>query len=249
MNGGQFMRPLIGITSSVEIDGASFTISQDNVQAIKQAGGLPIILPNLTEEDEINEYVQTVDGLYLTGGYDVNPMEFGEEPHQYLGTVTPKRDIFEIEMIHKMLELKKPILGVCRGCQILNIAVGGDMYQDIYGQIDEELLQHAQKAPTAHGSHFVNVLKGSLLHQLTGLEKLSVNSRHHQANRKVIDTFQVSGKANDGIIEAIESTEQPFVLGLQWHPENMAMKNDEPSLKIYQGFIEACRIQKEEFLK
>lgn len=239
------MRPLIGITSSIEIDGGSFTVGKDNVHVIRRAGGLPIILPNLPEENEINEYVQTIDGLYLTGGYDINPMLFGEEPHQYLGTVTPQRDFFEKKMIHKMLELKKPILGVCRGCQILNVAVGGDMYQDIYAQIDEELLQHAQQAPTAHGSHFVNVLKGSLLHRLTGLEKLSVNSRHHQANRKVVTPFQISGKANDDVIEAIESKEHPFVLGLQWHPENMAMENDQHSLRIFEGFIRACRSQKE----
>ncbi len=240
------MRPLIGITSSMEVDGASFTVSKDNVNVITGAGGLPMILPNILGE-EIEQYAEKIDGLYMTGGYDINPMLFGEEPHLKLGTVTPKRDMFEIGLINKVLELRKPILGVCRGCQILNIAVGGSMYQDIYAQMDNELLQHAQKAPSAHGSHFVNVLKGSLLYHLTGQEKLQVNSRHHQANRKVIDTFQISGRANDGVIEAIESKEYPFVLGLQWHPENMAMENDQPSLRIFQGFIKACKVQKGDF--
>jgi|SRR5690625_587162 len=237
------MRPLIGITSSMEIDGTSFTVSSDNVNAIKEAGGLPVILPNIVGE-EINLYAEKMDGLYLTGGYDIDPMFFDEEPHPNLGTVTPDRDVFEIRLINKMVELGKPILGVCRGCQILNVAVGGKMFQDIYAQTDQELLQHAQKAPTAHSSHYVNVVKGSLLYRLTGEEQLRVNSRHHQANRSVIDIFQVSGKANDGVIEAIESKQHPFVLGLQWHPENLAMENDQPSLKIFQGFIVAARTQK-----
>ena len=237
------MRPLIGITSAMEIDGISFTVSSDNVNAIKEGGGLPVILPNLVG-DEIDLYAEKIDGLYLTGGYDIDPMFFDEEPHPNLGTVTPDRDVFEIHLINRMLELGKPILGVCRGCQILNVAVGGKMFQDIDAQIDQELLQHAQKAPTAHASHDVNVLKGSLLYRLTNKEQLRVNSRHHQANRSVIDTFQVSGRANDGVIEAIESKQHPFVLGLQWHPENLAMKNDQSSLKIFQGFIEATRNQK-----
>lgn len=242
------MRPLIGVTSAMEIDGASFTVNSDNINAIKRAGGLPIILPNLLGKEEIEQYAEKIDGLYLTGGSDIDPILFGEEPHPNLGTVVPHRDIFERDLINKILQLNKPILGVCRGCQILNIAVGGEMYQDIYAQIDDELLQHAQQAPKEHGSHFVNVLMGSLLHRLTGQEKLQVNSRHHQANRLVIDTFQISGKASDGIIEAIESKEHPFVLGLQWHPENMAAANDQQSLKIFEGFIEACSVQKGELL-
>lgn len=97
------MRPLIGITSSMEIDGSSFTVSKDNVNAINKAGGLPIILPNILGEDEIEQYAHVIDGLYMTGGYDVNPMLFGEEPHQDLGTVIPGRDIFEIALINRIL--------------------------------------------------------------------------------------------------------------------------------------------------
>lgn len=242
------MRPVIGITSAMEVDGKSFTISSDNVDAIKGAGGLPMILPHILGK-EIEQYAEEIDGLYMTGGYDIDPLLFDEEPHQNLGTVIPQRDLFELSLIKKMLKRRKPILGVCRGCQILNIAVGGKLYQDIYAQMDSELLQHAQKAPSAHGSHFVNILKESLLYRLTGQEKLRVNSRHHQANRTVIDTFQISGQANDGVIEAIESKEYPFVLGLQWHPENMAMENDPHAIKIFEGFIEACKIQKEELSK
>lgn len=234
------MKPLIGISPSMEVDQSYYMTTSDNVKAIELAGGMPVLLPFLINEKDIEELVHRIDGLYLTGGYDIDPTLFGEEPHPKLGTIIPARDKFEIAMVHKMRELKKPILGVCRGCQIMNIAVGGDMYQDIYSQIDDQLLQHSQKAPKEHGSHYVNVREDSLLNQLTGKTKLTVNSRHHQANRYIPEGFQVSGKATDGIIEAIEGTDDLFFLGLQWHPENMAITGMDESKKIYQGFIKAC---------
>ncbi|WP_188454311.1 gamma-glutamyl-gamma-aminobutyrate hydrolase family protein [Virgibacillus oceani] len=238
------MKPLIGITSSMELDETNYMINKDNINAIAGAGGMPVMLPYLLADEDVGQLASTIDGLYLTGGYDIDPTYFTEEPHPNLGTIIPSRDAFEIPLIQKMFELGKPVLAVCRGCQILNIAAGGDMYQDIYAQIHHELLQHNQNAPSTHGSHLVNVCKGSLLHHLIGKETLKVNSRHHQANRAVADSFQISGKANDGIIEAIESIDLPFVLGLQWHPESMI--DDKDSQKIFQGFITSCK-QKGEF--
>ncbi|MFD1039805.1 gamma-glutamyl-gamma-aminobutyrate hydrolase family protein [Virgibacillus byunsanensis] len=235
------MKPIIGVTSSMETDQDYYMIGSENVNAISWAGGIPVMLPHLLEDRDVEHIASTIDGLYLTGGYDIDPTLFDEEPHPNLGTIIPSRDQFELALTQKMLDLGKPILGVCRGCQILNIARGGDMYQDIYAQIDRDLLQHKQKAPKGHGSHFVHVLKNSLLHRLTGLDKLKVNSRHHQANRNVATLFQTSGESNDWIIEAIESNQHPFVLGLQWHPENMLVSNDEASRKIFRGFIVACQ--------
>lgn len=235
------MRPIIGITPSVENGENIYFINADNAKAITAAGGTPIILPLLESKDDIENAVQIIDGLYLSGGNDVDPTLFDEEPHPQLGIVDPKRDKFESAIIREVLKLNKPILGVCKGCQMLNIVGGGDMYQDIYSQIEGNLLQHNQNAPSDHGSHFVEVLEGSLLHQLVGLNKIKVNSRHHQANRKMGENFIVSGKASDGVVEAIESKQHPFVLGLQWHPENMVAVQDEVSQKIYKGFINACR--------
>lgn len=234
------MKPLIGVTSSMEINEENHFVTTDNTNAVTQAGGIPFILPNLVKEEVIIQIANTIDGLYATGGYDIDPTLFGEEPHPNLGTIIPARDAFETLLIKKMLEMDKPVLAICRGCQILNIAVGGDMYQDIYSQLDSDLLQHQQKAPKAHGSHFVTIMNDSLMNRLTGEEMLKVNSMHHQANRKVIDPFQISGKANDGIVEAIESKEHSFVLGLQWHPEKMVGSGDEASLKIFKGFVESC---------
>jgi len=235
------VQTLIGITSSMEVSESHFTTSSENVTAISRAGGVPVILPNSCDTKQIEYYAQMLDGLYATGGYDIDPTLFGEEPHPGLGTIIPVRDSFEIELMRRVLKLGKPILAVCRGCQILNIVAGGDMYQDIYGQIENsDLLQHQQKAPKEHGSHFVHVAENSLLHQITEMDVLRVNSRHHQANRTVLEPFIVSGKASDGIVEAIESKEHTFALGLQWHPENMLTANDPASEKIFNGFIQAC---------
>ncbi|WP_339229414.1 gamma-glutamyl-gamma-aminobutyrate hydrolase family protein [Oceanobacillus sp. FSL K6-2867] len=234
------MKPIIGVTASMETDRAYYSTANRNVKAIIRTGGIPVILPYIIEEGDVAEIVNRLDGLYATGGGDIDPILFGEEPHPKLGLIIPERDRSEFNLIQKMLDKKKPILGVCRGSQILNIAAGGDMYQDIYSQIDKQLLQHSQEAPFDYGSHFVDVEKDSLLHKLTGEDKLRVNSYHHQANRMVTEEFQVSGTASDGVIEAIESKIHPFALGLQWHPEGMAEVNDEASLKIYAGFITAC---------
>lgn len=241
------MQTLIGITSSMEVSESHYTTSSDNVAAINQAGGVPVILPNSHDPAQIEYYAQMLDGLYATGGYDIDPTLFGEEPHPGLGMIIPVRDSFELALMERLLELEKPILAVCRGAQILNIVTGGDMYQDVYGQIkDRDLLQHQQKAPKEHGSHFVHVTENSLLHQLTGMDVLRVNSRHHQANRYVKEPFVISGKASDGIVEAIESKHHHFALGLQWHPENMLTANDKISEKIYKGFMQACLKKQQE---
>ncbi|WP_047981786.1 gamma-glutamyl-gamma-aminobutyrate hydrolase family protein [Ornithinibacillus contaminans] len=234
------MKPVIGIVTSTETDQDVYAVATDNVNAILKAGGLPVLLPYFQQEEDLQEIAVKIDGFYATGGYDIDPTLFGEEPHPKLGTIIPARDEFEIALMKRLLEMDKPILGVCRGCQTLNIATGGDMYQDIYSQIDAALLQHRQNAPKEHGSHYVNVTKDSLLHRLTGKARLRVNSRHHQANRNVVSPMQISGLANDDVIEAIESTAHRFVLGVQWHPESMLVADDEASFGIYNGFIAAC---------
>jgi putative glutamine amidotransferase len=231
------LKPIIGISSSLKEQ--SLSVSTDYIQAVIKFGGVPIVLPNLQEEG-IDSFVQLIDGLLLTGGGDIDPTLFGEEPLQKLGNITPERDEFEIAIIQKMLKLNKPILGICRGFQIMNIAVGGDMYQDIYTQTEKRLLQHTQHAPRWHASHFVQVKKGTILSGIVQREKFKINSFHHQAVRKIPNEFKVSALASDGIIEAFESKIHTFVMGLQWHPESMISKNDPVSSAIFKAFIMSC---------
>ncbi len=231
------MKPFIGVSSNLKEKVLS--VSTDNIHAVSRFGGVPIVLPNL-QEDGIDLIAEKIDGLILTGGGDIDPTLFGEEPHQRLGSIVPERDAFEIQLVQKMLEKNKPILGICRGAQILSIAAGGDMYQDIYSQSKEPLLQHDQQAPNWHASHFVQVTKKSILSSIIGVEKFKVNSFHHQAVRNIPNGFIVSGIASDGIIEAFESENHSFVMGIQWHPESLLLKDDFVSASIYRCFIDAC---------
>lgn len=231
------MVPIIGVTASPKEQ--DLCVSIDYINAITKFGGIPLIIPYL-REDLIDAVALRIDGLLLTGGGDIDPTLFGEEPIPGLGNIMPDRDAFEISLVKKMLELNKPILGICRGIQILNIAIGGDMYQDIYSQSDNTPLQHNQLAPRSHASHFVQVKEGTRLSEIVWTETLKVNSFHHQAVRTVPNPFQVCAIASDGTIEAIESKSHSFAIGLQWHPEGLLQKNDLASTAILETFIRAC---------
>lgn len=239
------MKPIIGMTTSVSSENKTF-VSQDYLDCIANNGGVPVLLPNQPIEKNIDLYASWIDGLLVTGGDDIDPTLFGEEPHRYLGEIVPERDHFEKRLLEKLLQIDKPIFALCRGCQILNIAANGDMFQDIYAQLDKELLQHQQKAPRSHLSHFVHVKEGSLLSRITGNSRFKVNSFHHQAVRNVADGFVASAYSSDGIIEAIESNNHRFVLGVQWHPECLVKRGDEVSKKLFQSFVEACERDTEE---
>lgn len=234
------MKPLIGISSHMDLPQDEHKISLENVEAVRRAGGIPVVLPNIQDEETITQMAEKLDGLYVSGGADVDPMLFGEEPHKDLGGITPMRDFFEVTITKKMLALGKPFIGICRGAQVLNVATGGTLYQDIHAQSEGELLKHNQKAPREYGTHFANVEADSLLNRLTNSTKLKINSYHHQACKDIGENLVVSAKASDGIVEAIEGTGEQFILGVQWHPEHM-VDSDDVSLKIFEGFINACK--------
>lgn len=233
------MQPIIGVTSSIREERLAVT-GQTNVKAITWAGGVPLILPNLMDKQSVYRIADLLDGLLLTGGIDIDPTLFGEEPHPRLGEVSPERDQFESMIIKRMMALDKPILGICRGCQILNVTAGGDMYQDIYAQIEHPLLQHRQVAPKYHRSHFIDVCEGSLLHQISGSLRYKVNSYHHQAVRTMADGFEVCARSSDGVVEAFASVKHRFVMGVQWHPEYLIKKGDSHSEKLLTAFIQTC---------
>jgi putative glutamine amidotransferase len=234
------MKPIIGITSSVGKN-ESTTVAAAYVNAVVKSGGTPIVLPNLTNEEDVERLANLIDGLLVTGGGDIDPTLFNEEPHLGLGEITPDRDTFEMAIIPKMLVANKPILGICRGIQILAIATGGDMYQDVYSQIpDRTLLQHQQQAPRSYASHFVTVTDQSLLQKIVGATKFKVNSFHHQTVRNPGKGFLVTAVSSDGLVEAIESTEHRFAVGVQWHPECLLEKDDTISQKIFGAFVKAA---------
>ena len=231
-------KPVIGITARVEKD-QTYTLDPVYGQAILQSGGLPLIVPIVDEED-IPLLCERLDGLIVTGGGDINPLLYGEEPHPSLGAVYPGSDLYEKELILEFLKLDKPFMGMCRGMQMLNVALGGTNYQDLEAEFEGKLYQHLQLAMRTHRTHTVELEEDSQLFEIMGEKKFHVNSFHHQGVNKVSDKLKVAGRAADGLVEALESEDYQFVLGIQWHPEEFALQGDQASINIFKRFVKEC---------
>ncbi len=233
------MKPLIGISCSYDQGEGRFFLSEAYLEAVIKAGGMPVILPGAGLLKTVNPYLAAVKGLVLAGGGDVDPAYFNEEPLPGLGEITPDRDRFEINLIKTALRKNLPVLGICRGMQVLNIACGGTLIQHLPSVIKKPL-KHAQSAPAWHPTHQVFLERSSRLAQVLKTETARVNSFHHQAVRDPAPGFQVSARSADGVIEAIEHPGFGFVIGVQWHPEYLAGK-DLISRLLFQAFIQAAK--------
>lgn len=205
-------------------------------KALQACGAVPVLLPPSSEGAVVARYCGLSNGILLTGGADLDPFYFGEEPR---GTrrITPERDAFEILLVQKALELNKPLFAICRGLQVLNVAAGGDIYQDL--AVLPEALDHWQRAPATHSFHRVEITPGSLLFRFCGQESLRVNSFHHQAVKHLAPGFLVSARALDRTVEAIEAPLYKFILGVQWHPEAL-WEQDKYQHSLFQGFVAAA---------
>ncbi|WP_041219743.1 gamma-glutamyl-gamma-aminobutyrate hydrolase family protein [Desulfitobacterium dichloroeliminans] len=228
-------KPIIGITIAHCNEELKSYPRALYVEAVKQAGGQPILLPTIATVEEAEDIVGLIDGLILTGGGDISPILLEEEPIRGVGECLPDRDLSEILMTQKALDKDLPLLGICKGIQILAIAAGGKIYQDIVSECPESM-EHKMKAPRDFPWHEI-LLMESHLKDFLGEERISVNSVHHQAVAEVPREFAVSAVAPDGIIEAIEKKEASFCVGVQWHPE--VMVKDKNSQRLFQQFIKA----------
>lgn len=233
-------RPMIGITSGLNDQEKYHVLSRYFMEALCACDALPVMLPLTCDEHLLHAYIDRLDGVLFSGGTDVDPMLFGEYQKPACGSISPLRDAHELALA-KMLSVRKdkPVLGVCRGFQVLNIALGGDIYQDISTGFEGEAIAHRQKQPEYYPSHPVAVASGSLLEGITGQQTLMVNSLHHQAVRK-IKGWSACATSPDGIVEAAEMQDHPFFLGVQWHPERL-WDRDHASAAIFRAFVDACR--------
>ncbi|ANZ60290.1 gamma-glutamyl-gamma-aminobutyrate hydrolase family protein [Secundilactobacillus paracollinoides] len=204
------------------------------IEAVVKSGGVPVILPSV-DPDDVVDYMDLFDGVCFLGGYDVDPTFFGEEPFEKLGPTYRKRDLFEIELLKQSVARGKAILDICRGMQLVNIGLGGTLFQDL-SQDPHVTLKHNQLAPGNMPSHHITVAPDSRLFKIAG-ERPYINSRHHQAIRDVAPTLKVTARADDQVIEAVESIENDQILGVQWHPENM-YKHHASSKALFADLVE-----------
>ena len=235
--------PVIGLTGNFR-DG-DCTLAEGYYQSVLKAGGVPVILPPYEEMDLLVNTLDSLDGILLTGGGDINPLYLGEEPVKELHSINPRRDKQELMLVKLAADRQIPMLGICRGIQTMNAALGGPLLQDIYSQMDGTLIKHDQDLDRSYASHTVQIEKGSLLHEIFGIENLAVNSFHHQAVKEAAPGFRVCARSSDGVIEAIESTEYKSMLGVQWHPECFILRGDECMMPLFDWLVKEAASFKE----
>jgi putative glutamine amidotransferase len=234
-------RPAIGVTLDSEPPGGYakhpwYALRENYCDALAEAGGLPLALPH--EVDLVEDYLARLDGLVITGGaFDIDPALYGAAERHATVRLKERRTRFEWAITERAIARDLPILGICGGQQLLNVVLGGRLIQHI-PDVVPDALPHEQPNPRTEPGHEVLVEPGTLLHRLTRAERLLVNSAHHQAAETVGPGVVVSGRAPDGVIEAIEDPRRSFCLGVQWHPE---YRIDAGDTAILEGFVAACR--------
>lgn len=234
-------RPRIGMTMRLELETDRFYLGRDYGEAVEAAGGIPLHIGLIPDADYIAGALAGLDAILLPGSdTDVDPLRYGREPHHFLGKVLPVKDETDALVLREIERLGMPLLAICFGMQILNVARGGTLIQDIHSQMPEAI-KHEQGAPRDRASHRVRLLTGSLLEGLAGAEQALVNSHHHQAIEKVGDSLVATAWTSDGLVEALEDARpERFTLAVQWHPE-MGWKRDDFSMRIFRRFVEAAR--------
>lgn len=226
--------PIIGISaSSFSGTGANY------VKAVRRAGGIPLVIPMTSDPSEIAKILETVDALVMTGGEDIVPARYGERSLPELQEVFPERDDFDIKLIRIAVQKGLPVLGICRGAQVMNVAFGGTLYQDIPSQLPDTFVKH-QIGARNEVMHKIAIAEGTILHGILG-DEAGVNTSHHQAVKDVAPGFTVSAVSEDGVVEAIEKTGSRCVIGVQFHPEGFVANGNDSFLPLFDYFIRSAR--------
>jgi len=228
--------PIIGITCEYHSRPDRAVLPVEYARAIEASGGIPFLLPVSSSEAALDLVAGHIDGLLLSGGADIDPFLYGEEPAVKLGRLSPERDRTEMGLCRRALAGSIPILAICRGVQVLNVCTGGTLYQDIESEI-RGAIKHHQEAPGWYPTHGVDLRSGTKTASICGSPSIRVNSFHHQGIRLLGRGLLNAGEAEDGIIEAVEALEHPFAIGVQWHPEEM-WESHPPSRNLFRALVE-----------
>lgn len=231
-------RPLIGILTDADPDESFHKIKPHYARCVEEAGGLPFYIPYTREPDSLTQTIHTCHALLLTGGDDPDPALFGEKPHPAMRPACPERIAFEMRLIAAWWQTTKPLFAICLGAQMVNITLGGSLYQHIPSQVPHALPHGKDKQTAAPSCHAIRLQPQSRLHRIFQTESLQVNSSHQESAKQVGQSLLVTAESGDGIIEALEGTGPAWRLLVQWHPERMSADH---YLPLFHSFIEAAR--------
>lgn len=232
--------PLVGVTAANDpLVPGHYILRWDYVHAIEAAGGIPVILAP-SNGVPAHKIMQRLDGLILSGGHDITPSIYGGKPHPTIRDNSLERDEFELDLVRYTLEHGVPFLGICRGLQMLNLALGGGLIQNIPDRTGNLIAHNDPERPRDMLAHSVRIMPGTLLHTLVERDTIPVNSFHHQAVSDIPEELTVCAIAEDQIIEGLELTDHPFALGIQWHPEAL-WRQDPAFFRYFQALVDAAR--------
>lgn len=228
-------RKVIGVTPNLRLS------TWDNGEgsychSIVNSGGLPVLLPPVEEDEHIEWLLESCDGFLFTGGIDIHPKYFGEEIWNNTVEINDKRDKVELKLIKRLIEENKPILAICRGIQVLNVALGGTLYQDLPTQLN---LIHRQKEPGLEWGHGVNIVENTPFYNLFKKKRIKTNTSHHQSIKDLGEGLSLMATADDGVVEAVYMPNKKYVIGVQWHPESLSHISKDHKA-IFDDFIKHC---------
>ena len=232
------MRPVIGIVPLYDAEKQSYWMLPGYMQALEECLSIPVMLPLTQDKTELLYFIRECDGLLLPGGQDVDPALYGEAPRPGYGELCPARDRMEALLLDAAFRLDKPVLGICRGLQFLNVHTGGTLYQDLPGE--HPGLDHRMERPYNRPAHRVTIAHDSPLYEIVGGSSYEVNSCHHQAVKELSPRLRAAAVSEDGLIEAAWMPDKHFILGVQWHPE-FIYREDPKSLQLFAAFVKAAK--------
>ena len=229
----------VAVTASIRLDGdtSRVRLTAAYVTALESAGLVPLIVPPLSSASAAAAILDSVSGLVLTGGEDVDPARYGEKRHEKVRSINAARDATEAALVEEAKARGKPVLAICRGIQILNVALGGTLVQDIPSQLDTRIA-HDEDSPRNSRSHEISIEPRSLIAKAVGTERCTVNSFHHQSVKRVADGLRVTARSPDGVIEGLESIDDWWVLAVQWHPEEMTDSPEPWDRGLFKAFAQ-----------